>query len=384
MRITAVAGDNRSQVAPVYPLLVDAGLYHNGGTQTNVVISGNLIGREIANINWLVADQLGTPRMVFDKTGSLATTKRHDYLPFGEELFGVGGRTTALGYSDDTIRQQFTSKERDIETMLDFFGARYLSSTQGRFTSPDPFSIIQMRQSAPNDAKTHSAFMQFIGDPRRWNRFAYAINSPLVFTDKTGLDIMIIENGPTKGNPLGHTAIAITGRGVYSMGNADAERQQDRNNNILGGGVKDYLEREIPRRDTTLIIIKTTAAQDAAAAAALMDMAKTRPMLQSDVNLAADNCSTRVNEALDAAGIAQAGNPTIPGSAGLRVKVDGGLQETPTVIEVPKNSTGFLLSELKVIQQFEPKSRPSNIPAPGAPGGTPVVTMPMETKRPEE
>jgi len=46
-----------------------------------------------------------------------------------------------------------------------------------------------MRQSAPNDAKTHSAFMQFPGDPRRWNRFAYAINSPLVFTDKTGLDI---------------------------------------------------------------------------------------------------------------------------------------------------------------------------------------------------
>ena len=56
---------------------------------------------------------MGTPRMVFDKTGSLATTKRHDYLPFGEELFeGVGSRTTALGYTGDTIRQQFTSKER--------------------------------------------------------------------------------------------------------------------------------------------------------------------------------------------------------------------------------------------------------------------------------
>ncbi|HKZ81754.1 MAG TPA: hypothetical protein VJ124_26030, partial [Pyrinomonadaceae bacterium] len=51
-----------------------------------------------ANINWLVADQLGTPRMVFDKTGSLAGTRRHDYLAFGEEWFaGMGGRTTNEG-----------------------------------------------------------------------------------------------------------------------------------------------------------------------------------------------------------------------------------------------------------------------------------------------
>jgi hypothetical protein len=35
-----------------------------------------------AEVNWLVTDQLGTPRMIFDKTGALATTKRHDYLPF--------------------------------------------------------------------------------------------------------------------------------------------------------------------------------------------------------------------------------------------------------------------------------------------------------------
>ena len=32
----------------------------------------------------------------------------------------------------------FTSKERDAETGLDYFGARYMSAAQGRFTSPDP------------------------------------------------------------------------------------------------------------------------------------------------------------------------------------------------------------------------------------------------------
>src|SRR6202040_1881748 len=52
-----------------------------------------------ADVHWLVSDQLGTPRMIFDKTGTLANTKRHDYLPFGEELFAnTGLRTTAQGY----------------------------------------------------------------------------------------------------------------------------------------------------------------------------------------------------------------------------------------------------------------------------------------------
>ena len=41
--------------------------------------------------HWLVDDQLGTPRMVFDHTGGLAATKRHDYLPFGEELVATQG-----------------------------------------------------------------------------------------------------------------------------------------------------------------------------------------------------------------------------------------------------------------------------------------------------
>jgi len=36
------------------------------------------------------------------------------------------------------IRSRSSGKERDQETGLDYFGARYLSA-QGRFTSPDPF-----------------------------------------------------------------------------------------------------------------------------------------------------------------------------------------------------------------------------------------------------
>jgi RHS repeat-associated protein len=123
--------------------------------------------------NWLVADQLGTPRMIFDKSGSLANTKRHDYLPFGEELIvGQGARTTVQGYTADSVRQKFTSKERDIETGLDYFVARYFASSQGRFTSPDDFL---------ND--THAT------SPGSWNLYAYVRNNPLRYVDPLGQDV---------------------------------------------------------------------------------------------------------------------------------------------------------------------------------------------------
>jgi YD repeat-containing protein len=59
-----------------------------------------LITASSSQRQWLIADHLGTPRMVTDQTGSLANMKRHDYLPFGEELFaGVGGRSAGHGYT---------------------------------------------------------------------------------------------------------------------------------------------------------------------------------------------------------------------------------------------------------------------------------------------
>lgn len=122
-------------------------------------------------VNWLVTDHLGTPRMVVGQTGSLSGIRRHDYLPFGEELgAGTGGRTTAQGYAGDNVRQQFTSKERDDETGLDYFNARYYSSTIGRFTSTDEPFMDQEEE-----------------DPQSWNLYAYVRNNPLLYTDPHGL-----------------------------------------------------------------------------------------------------------------------------------------------------------------------------------------------------
>jgi RHS repeat-associated protein len=132
------------------------------------------------NVQWLVTDQLGTPRMVFDHTGSLAATKRHDYLPYGEEL-STWQRTSAIGYSGDSLRQKFTGYEVDGETGLDFAQARYLNSAAGRFTSTDPL---------PASAS--------IAGPQTFNRYAYVTNNPLNFTDPTGMmlsDIGVYQTG---------------------------------------------------------------------------------------------------------------------------------------------------------------------------------------------
>src|SRR5258705_10200640 len=143
------------------------------------------VGSTSANINWLMTDQLGTPRMIFDKTGSLATTKRHDYLPFGEEI--AGARSTAQGYSvADGVRQKFTQYERDNETGLDYFLARYYASTQGRFTGVDPYDINLERQEMSDEKEAADLFAEYISQPQHWNRYAYALNNPLMYIDPDG------------------------------------------------------------------------------------------------------------------------------------------------------------------------------------------------------
>lgn len=127
--------------------------------------------------------------MESDKSGSLTGMKRHDYLPFGEELTAsVGAQRNGVGYEPPTsnIRQKFVGKERDIETGLDYFVNRYFSSTQGRLTSDDPLNIPALQRFDPK------RFLRTIAEPQNWSGYIYAHNNPLSKIDPDGLLTIVI------------------------------------------------------------------------------------------------------------------------------------------------------------------------------------------------
>jgi RHS repeat-associated protein len=109
-------------------------------------------------------DALGSVRAVSDAAGTVVRTS--DYRPFGE------GENPSAG----TVSARLTGKERDRESGLDYFGARYYASRTGRFTTVDP-ALDQQKA---------------LVDPQRWNRYAYALNNPLKFTDPDGKNPLLI------------------------------------------------------------------------------------------------------------------------------------------------------------------------------------------------
>jgi RHS repeat-associated protein len=124
----------------------------------------------VGGTQYLTADNLGSTRMV---SGG-GTITYHDYLPFGEEIGqGIAGRPTSYD-STDGVNQKFTGKERDAETGLDYFGARYLSSAQGRWMSPD-------WSAAPEPIPYAD-----LTDPQSLNLYGYMRNNPLAHPDVDG------------------------------------------------------------------------------------------------------------------------------------------------------------------------------------------------------
>ncbi|HET7108059.1 MAG TPA: RHS repeat-associated core domain-containing protein [Candidatus Acidoferrum sp.] len=109
-------------------------------------------------------DWLGTERARTDKAGNSYETCTS--LPFGDWQSCTGSDPSPL---------HFTGKERDSESGLDDFGARYYSSPMGRFASVDPIWVKIDR----------------LVDPQRLNLYAYGRNNPLVFVDPDGEDVKI-------------------------------------------------------------------------------------------------------------------------------------------------------------------------------------------------
>ena len=121
-------------------------------------LGGQMLAQYQNNTTYFVhKDHLGSTRVMTNLNATVYDSM--DYLPYGEQIAGGSGST-----------HKFTGKERDVESGLDNFEARYFSSSLGRFGSPDPL----LNSGRPDN-------------PQSWNRYTYTLNNPLNFTDPTGL-----------------------------------------------------------------------------------------------------------------------------------------------------------------------------------------------------
>jgi RHS repeat-associated protein len=113
-----------------------------------------------------------------------------------QQGFGVAISSTSLGISnplyDGHVRPRCTGKERDTESGLDYFPARYYGSNMGRWMSPDPLPWLGWQHPSPDASEeeqeeAHKKFEDWIGNPQNLNLYAYVNNNPLSHTDPTGM-----------------------------------------------------------------------------------------------------------------------------------------------------------------------------------------------------
>ncbi len=119
------------------------------------------------NVFYYFTDNLGTSRAIV-QSGQTTPCYDQDFYPFGREV--PHGSETPAFVNSCPQNYKFTGKERDSESGLDNFGARYDSSQYGRFMTPDPGNAGADRMN-----------------PQSWNMYSYAENNPIIFTDPTGM-----------------------------------------------------------------------------------------------------------------------------------------------------------------------------------------------------
>ncbi len=219
---------------------------------------------------WVHTDHLGRPTRMTDSTK--ATVWQAAYKPWGEPTLLSGTKLLNL---------RFPGQYFQIETGLAYNWNRHYDTTTGRYTQPDP--------------------LRFVDGP---SVYAYAGNSPWMVTDRRGLDIAIVVGGPTGitggpgqsgggiGNPFGHVGIGITGRGTFSPGT----------NSAPGSSFTDYLNNQSQYRSSTIFTLKTSKETDQCVASVMSGQTSNLPSAPSFEALA-DNCSTRVSDALKKCGI---------------------------------------------------------------------------------
>lgn len=128
-----------------------------------VFFNGERVARKDGSVvSYYFSDHLKTADVITDANGNIQAES--DYYPWGGELKLI---------NNDSNHYKFTGKERDLETGLDYFGARYYANALARFIQPDPKALSKAR----------------LVDPQQWNRYSYVRNNPLIYVDADGKEL---------------------------------------------------------------------------------------------------------------------------------------------------------------------------------------------------
>jgi RHS repeat-associated protein len=146
------------------------------------------------------SDHLKTASVITDSAGVIKAES--DYYPWGGELQFV---------NNDSNDYKFTGKKRDIETGLDYFGARYYSNGLGRWVSAD--------WSATPVPVPYADF----GDPQTLNLYGFVGGNPASKADPDGhcpdggcTDYLTVQQSTESMNFFGQELIGI-GKGVVNF-----------------------------------------------------------------------------------------------------------------------------------------------------------------------
>jgi len=126
---------------------------------------------------FLLLDHLGTTRAELQFVADGATQQpvinaTYDYMPYGDIL-----SEWHTGVNPPGEQVLFTGKQRDTESGLDYFGARFYANSLLRWTSPDqPF--VDNR----------------VEDPLSWNLYNYVRSNTLKYIDINGFEITKSDN----------------------------------------------------------------------------------------------------------------------------------------------------------------------------------------------
>lgn len=154
-------------------------LYDVKGDQIDEVNSSDQLnrGEVYAEGRHIATYLVSTNNTYFDFSDWLGT-ERARAMPNGQGCETIAslpfGDNQTISGSCDPTPMHFTGKQRDAESSLDMFGARYYGSSLGRFITPDW-----------HESPMPVPYANF-SNPQSLNLYAYLSNNPLRGTDPTG------------------------------------------------------------------------------------------------------------------------------------------------------------------------------------------------------